>query len=59
MIIIDEIIEPYNKETNFNENKTTCKTKNFHILLEFLLITIKHIYLVYTASLIAVGILKI
>ena len=26
--------------TNFNENKATCKTKNFYILLAFLLITI-------------------
>ena len=24
--------------TNFNEKKVTCKTENFHILLEFLLI---------------------
>ena len=27
-------------ETNFNEKKATCKTQNFYILLEFLLITI-------------------
>ena len=26
--------------TNFNEKKATCKTKNFYILLAFLLITI-------------------
>ena len=26
--------------TNFNEKKATCKTQNFYILLEFLLITI-------------------
>ena len=36
----DEIIEPYDKETNFNEKKTTCKTQNVYILLAFLLITI-------------------
>ena len=38
-IIFDEII----KETVpkiFNENKATCKTQNFYILLAFLLITI-------------------
>ena len=27
-------------ETNFNENKATCKTQRFYILLAFLLITI-------------------
>ena len=26
--------------TNFTEKKTTCKTQNFYILLEFLLISI-------------------
>ena len=36
----DEIIEPYDKETNFNEKKATCKTQNVYILLAFLLITI-------------------
>ena len=36
----DEIIELYNDETNFNEKKATCRTKNFYILLVFLLSTI-------------------
>ena len=48
-----EVIESYNEDvevksydetktipTNFNENKTTCKTQNVYILLEFLLITV-------------------
>ena len=39
-IVCDEIIESYEEETNFNEKKATCKTKNFYILLSFLLITI-------------------
>ena len=44
-ITSDEFIESYDKETksiptNFNENKTTCKIRNFYILLAFLLITI-------------------
>ena len=44
-ITFDDVIEPYNKETktistNFNEKKATCKTRNFYILLAFLLITI-------------------
>ena len=47
-IICDEVIESYNKETNFNEKKATCKTQNLYILLAFLLITV--------ALLIAVGI---
>ena len=43
-IMCDEVIESYAKETktvptNFNEQKT-CRTKNFYILLEFLLNTI-------------------
>ena len=42
----DEIIESYNEETktiptNFNENKATCKTQNFNILLAFSLTTIE------------------
>ena len=44
-IVCDEVIETYNEEiktipTNFNEKTATCKTKNFYILLAFLLITI-------------------
>ena len=53
-ITSDEIIESYDEETiikktipitktiptNFNERKATCKTRNFYILLAFLLITI-------------------
>ena len=44
VIICDEVIESYDQEiktipTNFNEKKATCKTKNFYILLAFLLIT--------------------
>ena len=27
-------------QANFHENKAACKTQNFHILLEFLLITL-------------------
>ena len=38
-IICDEVIESYEKETNFNEKKAICKTQNFYILL-FLLIAI-------------------
>ena len=49
MITCDEIIdakaESYNEKTksvttSFNENNAICKTKNFYILLVFLLITI-------------------
>ena len=40
MIMYDEVIESYVKETNFNEKKATCKTKNLYILLPLLLITI-------------------
>ena len=38
----DEIIEEETKTvpTNFNEKKVVCKTKNFYILLAFLLISI-------------------
>ena len=39
-ITCDEVIEPYNEETNFNEKKAISKTQNFYILLAFLLITI-------------------
>ena len=40
-IMCDRIIESYDKETTyFNEQKATCKIKNFYILLAFLLITI-------------------
>ena len=51
--MFDEVIESYDEETktiprNFNEKKATCKTRNFYILLAFLLIT--------TALLIAVSI---
>ena len=35
VITCDEVIESYDKETNFNENKGNCKTQNFYILLEF------------------------
>ena len=41
----DEIIEV--KETSLNEKNITCKTKNFYILLDFLLIMIA---LLITAS---------
>ena len=45
MIIRDNVIESYDKEIkaiskHFNENKATCKTQSFYILLAFLLITI-------------------
>ena len=44
VITCHEIIESYNKETktiptNFNEEKKTCKTQNFYILIAFFLIT--------------------
>ena len=55
-IMCDEIIELYEEDadveaksndevklcnkTNFNEEKVTCKTRNFYILLSFLLITV-------------------
>ena len=49
VITYDEIIEETKTvTTNFNEKNEICKTKNFHILLAFLLIT--------TALLIAVSI---
>ena len=39
-IMCDEIIESFEEEANFNEEKATCKTKYFYILLAFLLILI-------------------
>ena len=30
-IMCDRIIELYDEETNFNQNKATCKTQNFYI----------------------------
>ena len=46
VIICNEVIKSYDEEirtvwTNFNEKKVTSKTQSFHILLVFLLITIK------------------
>ena len=41
MITCDEIIDTAKAvATNFKKIKVTCKTKNLHILLAFLLITI-------------------
>ena len=39
-IVCNEVIKSYEKETNFNEKKATCKRQNFYILLVFWLITI-------------------
>ena len=39
-ITCNEIILWYYEETNFNEEKGTCKMQNFYILLSFLIITI-------------------
>ena len=40
-IMCDEILKKKQKvTTNFNEKKAICKTRNFYILLGFLLITI-------------------
>ena len=44
-IIRDEVIKSYDEKKktiprNFNEKNITCKTRNFYILLAFLLITI-------------------
>ena len=47
-IICDEVIKSYGEvaeaklfdKTKFNEKKATCKTQNFYILIEFLLINI-------------------
>ena len=38
-IMCDEIIKE-TVQTNFNENKATCKTQTFYILFVFLLITV-------------------
>ena len=38
-ITCDTIIELYDEEMNFNENKAICKTQNFYILHAFLLIS--------------------
>ena len=42
VITYDEVIEKETKTVtaNFNEQNAICKTKNFYILLAFLLITI-------------------
>ena len=40
VIICDEVIESFKKETNFYEKKATCKMQNFYIILAFLLIVI-------------------
>ena len=42
VITYDEVIEKETKTVtaNFNEKNAICKTKNFYILLAFLLITI-------------------
>ena len=41
VIMCDEIIEETKTvPTNFNENKSVCKTQNFYIFFAFLLITI-------------------
>ena len=45
MVTCDEAIEPYNEETktiltNFYEKKVTCESRNFNILLAFLLIAV-------------------
>ena len=45
VIICDKVIESFDEEiktipTSFNEKLATCKTRNFYILLAFLLITI-------------------
>ena len=40
VVTCDQIIESYDDETNFNQEKTIYKTQNFYILLAFLLITV-------------------
>ena len=45
VIICDKVVESYDEEiktiaTSFNERLVTCKTRNFYILLAFLLITV-------------------
>ena len=43
VVTCDEIIEETKTvKTNFNEKNIICKTKNFYILLTFLLITIHY-----------------
>ena len=37
----DEITEPCDDETDFNEKKATFKTQNFYKLIAFLLVTIE------------------
>ena len=44
--MVDEVIESYDEEakpipTNFSKKKATSKTRNFYILLAFLLITVE------------------
>ena len=39
-VMCNKVIGSFEEERNFNEKKATCKTKNFDILLEFLLIII-------------------
>ena len=45
-IMSDEVIEPYDEETNFNENKATCKAQNFYILLALLIVVSIFCYLI-------------
>ena len=45
VIICDNVIKSYDEEiktitASFNEKLVTCKTRNFYILLAFLLITV-------------------
>ena len=40
VITPDEIVEPYIKETNFDQKKATFKTNNFCILFACFIITI-------------------
>ena len=40
LITCDDLYRKKEVTTSFNEKKMTCKTKNFYILLTFLLITI-------------------
>ena len=39
-IRFDEYIELHDEHANFNDQKATCKTQNFYILLAFSLITV-------------------
>ena len=50
-IMSDEIIESYDEETrtiptNFNEQKATCETQNFYILLVLLIAVSIYCYLI-------------